>query len=41
MSTVEDRSLILGRIRAKHPDRVPVLIIRKEGSKLPIPGNTK
>lgn len=44
MSTASDndnKSMLLSRIKARHPDRVPVLVNRKEGSNLPLPANTK
>merc|ERR1712032_1376530 len=45
MSTTTDQqstnTSILSRIRSKHPDRVPVLVNKKEGSHLPQPANSK
>lgn len=36
-----EKASILSKIRNKHPDRVPVLINRKEKSNLPQPANSK
>ena len=41
MTTLEEKQAILKRLRLKHPDRVPVLVSRKEDSDLPLPNNTK
>lgn len=40
-SEIESKQSLLLKIRERHPDRVPVLIQRREGSSLPLAANQK
>ena len=40
-TTDENKAKMLQKIREKHPDRIPVVLLKREDSKLPDPANSK